>query len=107
MRVSISDPSPHIAVTSEQPPSVSALGTTAKRSDFSQILHNLGREIDTSEATMRGAVQSLRAGADLAPEGLIALQIGVYRYNEAIDLVSRVVDHAVSGVKTVVQAGGQ
>jgi hypothetical protein len=107
VRVSITDPSPHDMATSEQPPPVPAPAATTNRSHFSQILHDLGREIDTGEATMRGAVQSMRTGANLGPDGLIALQIGVYQYNEAIDLASRVVDHAVGGVKTVVQAGGQ
>jgi hypothetical protein len=70
-------------------------------------LGDLGREIDSEEGAVRRTVQSMRAGADLGPARLIALQVCVYRYGEAIDLVSRVVDRATSGVKTIVQGSGQ
>jgi hypothetical protein len=39
----------------------------------------------------------------MAPGDLIALQAGVYRYGEAVDLASRLVDRATSSVKTVLQ----
>jgi hypothetical protein len=106
VRISISDPAPPTTVASEPPPSASPPSIGAGPSPFAQLLRNLGREIDAGETAMRTGVQSMRAGANLGPQGLIALQIGVYRYSEAIDLVSRVVDRAVSGVKTVVQGGG-
>jgi len=38
------------------------------------------------------------------PADLIALQAGVYRYGEAVDLASRLIDRVTSGVKTIVQA---
>ena len=34
---------------------------------------------------------------------LIALQAGVYRYSEAVDLASRLVENATSALKTVIQ----
>ena len=38
-------------------------------------------------------------GADV----LLALQAGIYRYGETVDLAARLVDKASSGVKTVIQ----
>jgi hypothetical protein len=74
---------------------------------FDQVLHGLGREISGGEVAMRTAVRDMRGGGDLGPERLIALQAGVYRYSEAIDLTSHLVDRATSGIKTVLQSGGQ
>jgi hypothetical protein len=76
-------------------------------SPFARVLRGLGQEIHDGEGATRSALASLQRGADLGPGQLIALQAGVYRYSEAIDLASRLVDRATSGVKTVVQGGGQ
>ena len=43
------------------------------------------------------------SGRDLASGDLLALQAGVYRYSEAVDLSAKLVDRATSGVKTVIQ----
>jgi hypothetical protein len=56
--------------------------------------------MNRGEAITRAA---LSAPADLGPAGLLALQAGVYRYSEAVDLASKLVDRATSGVKTVLQ----
>ena len=37
---------------------------------------------------------------------LIALQVGIYRYTEAVDLASKIVDRATNAVRTVLQGGG-
>jgi hypothetical protein len=89
------------------PASSSRVAGTEAPSPFVRVLRGLGREIDDGEGATRSALQSLERGADLGPGRLIALQAGVYRYSEAIDLASRLVDRATSGVKTVVQGGGQ
>lgn len=108
MRVSITDPSPRTIVARDrEPPSVQDPAADAAASPFARMLRDLGGEIDAGEAKMRGAVQAMHSGVDLGPASLIAVQIGVYRYSEAVDLVSRVVDRTISGIKTVVQGGGQ
>ncbi|MBX3188367.1 MAG: hypothetical protein KF819_15220 [Labilithrix sp.] len=68
---------------------------------FARILRGLGREIDRGEKLVGRAVSG--GGSDLGPDGLIALQAGVYRYSEAVDLSAKLVDRATSGVKTVLQ----
>jgi hypothetical protein len=73
-------------------------------SPFARVLHGLGHAIGSGEATMRSA---MNAAHDLGPAELMALQAGVYRYSEAIDLASRLVDHATSDIKTVLQGSGQ
>ena len=70
-------------------------------SPFARILHGLGREVDRGEKVTRRAIDG--GGKDLGPGELLALQAGVYRYSEAVDLASKLVDRASSGVKTVLQ----
>ena len=74
-------------------------------SPFARILHGLAREMDQGEAVIRRTLSgSGGSGQELGKLGsgeLLALQAGVYRYSEAVDLASRLVDRAASGVKTV------
>lgn len=69
-------------------------------SPFARILHGLGKEADRGEALVQGA---LRGGGSMESGDLLRLQAGVYRYTESIDLATKLVDRATSGVKTVVQ----
>jgi hypothetical protein len=70
-------------------------------SPFARILHGLSNEVDRGEKVTRRAIEG--GGKDLGPGELLALQAGVYRYSEAVDLASKLVDRATSGVKTVLQ----
>ena len=76
-----------------------------ERSAFQRVVDGLGKEINSGERMMRGA---LGAGGKIsAPSDLLALQAGVYRYGEAVDLASKLIDKASNGVKTVISGGGQ
>ena len=70
-------------------------------SPFSRLVRGLGTELDHGEATMRHA---LRGSSSSDPSALLALQAGVYRYVEAVDLASKLVDRATSAVKTTLQS---
>lgn len=88
--------------TSANPePAARPPGSTS--SDFSRLFEGVGRAIDGGEALVGKAEQA--AYAPLDPGTLIALQAGIYRYSEAIDLTAKVVDRATSAVRTVLQAG--
>jgi hypothetical protein len=82
-------------------PRAPAAAETDGPSAFARILHGLGREVDHGEKVVRRAVSG--GGKDLGPGELLALQAGVYRYSEAVDLSAKLVDRATSGVKTVLQ----
>ena len=73
---------------------------TEEASPFARMLHGLGREMTRGEATMRNA---LRAGGNMGPSELLALQANIYRYSEAVDLAAKLVDRASTGIKTVIQ----
>jgi hypothetical protein len=76
-----------------------------ERSPFQRLLEGIGKEINRGERTVRGALAA--SGGELEPGELLALQAGVYRYSEAVDLASKLIDRTSSGVKTVVNGGGQ
>lgn len=84
----------------EAAPAPAGRGEEAAPSPFARVLRGLGREVDRGEGIVRRA---LAGGADLGPAELLALQAGVYRYSEAVDLSAKLVDRASSGVKTVLQ----
>ena len=70
-------------------------------SPFADLLRGLGRRVERGERLTRRAIEG--AGRDLGPGELIALQAGVYRYSEAVDLSAKLIDRATNGVKTVLQ----
>jgi hypothetical protein len=70
---------------------------------FGRLMQDLGVRIDSGEALMRGASEGRYAGLDAGR--LIALQAGIYRYGEAIELSAKLVDRAANSVRAVLQAG--
>jgi hypothetical protein len=83
-------------------PSAPAPSAEHGPSAFARLLHGLGSEVQRGEAFVRQASDG--AGTSTLDAGqLIALQAGVYRYAESIDLASRLIDHATTGLKTVLQ----
>lgn len=71
---------------------------------FQRILHSVGAEVDRGERMIQGVVSG-RAGSLGAAE-LIALQAGIYRYTELVDLTSKFVDRAANAVRTTLQSSG-
>jgi len=69
---------------------------------FARAVRGLGHQIDVGEAQVEGASQL----HSYDTSSLIALQVGIYRYTEAVDLASKIVERATSAVKTVLQGGG-
>jgi hypothetical protein len=108
MSVSISESRPAIppAVARSEPPATGAPARQDEPSPFAQLLHGVGRALTSGEATMHQALRAAHGGHDLGPAELIALQAGVYRYSEAVDLASHLVDRTTNGVKTVIQGSG-
>src|SRR5271154_7197917 len=105
MRVTLAD---RARITELLPPQVAAPDPKVDAemrtdSSFGQVLQGIGRELAHGEAATRSAIASMASGTQTEPAQLIALQMGVYRYSEAIDLASRLVDRLTGGVKTVLQ----
>ena len=71
---------------------------------FASVLGSLGREIDRGEKLVDQA--SRGGGKDYGAAELIALQAGIYRYTEAVDLAAKLIDRAANAVKTTLQSSG-
>jgi len=84
-------------------PSVEAAPTprSAADSSFSKVLRGLGREIDRGE-TM--SARAMRGSGELSASELLALQAGIYRYSEAVELTTKLVDRATGAVRTTLQS---
>jgi hypothetical protein len=70
---------------------------------FGKILKGLGQELDRGEVLAERAIHGGAGGGSMSPEALIALQAGIYRYSEAVDLVTKLVDRGTQAVKTTLQ----
>lgn len=68
---------------------------------FGQVMERLGHRLDEGERAVERAARSPNASLD--PGALLTLQAQVYRYVEAVDLATKLVDRATSAVKTTLQ----
>lgn len=85
---------------SSSPPKASAPEPAERRDRFQKALDGLGHEIDHGEAVVQSA---LKADGHMGAADLIALQAGIYRYSEAVDLTSKLVDRASTAVQTTLR----
>jgi hypothetical protein len=73
---------------------------------FGAVLRALGTETARGERLVDRAVRAGAAGTELSNGDVIALQAGIYRYVEVVDLTSKIVDRAAQSVKQVTQGQG-
>ena len=66
------------------------------------MLQRLASEVDRGERVVRTALRGNPYADDT--RGMIALQAGVYRYVEAVELCTRLVDRAAGAVRTTLQS---
>jgi hypothetical protein len=95
------------AVSSPPCPPGPATPPQARASDegpsaFSRVLNGLATNIERGEGVAERAAKGGQVSSD--PASLIALQADMYRYVEAVDLASKLVDRATGAVKTVLQS---
>lgn len=85
-------------------PSPGPAAPAAPGGGFLQVLQAVGAEVDRGERM----VQNVLTGGSrrLSAGDLIALQAGIYRYTEVVDLSAKFVDRASAAVRTTLQSGG-
>jgi hypothetical protein len=99
MRIAGESPTYELVPITTPPPSPTHPKNGAGFS-FAQALHGIGGAVDRGEALIGRVARGNVGGLDSAE--LIALQAGIYRYSEAVDLVAKLVDRASNAVKTVI-----
>jgi hypothetical protein len=75
----------------------------ASPSAFERLVGGLGTVIDRGDTLVERAATASYAHLDAAQ--LIALQAGIYRYGEAVDLTAKLVDRLTGAAKTVLEGG--
>jgi hypothetical protein len=99
----ISGPASKESVTNAaETPSVRPAPARVAGKSFAEVLAGLSREIDKGEKMMGQVTR----GGHYDDGDLLRLQVGVYRYSEAVDLAAKLVDRAGAAVKTTIQGGG-
>ena len=84
------------------PPEEPGENASPMPSGFERLLQALSSNIEAGERIVADA-KSGYTSLDAAE--LIALQAGIYRYSEAIDLSAKLVDRVTSAVRTVLSGG--
>ena len=78
-----------------------------RRAPPSPAIEALGdavRSIARGERFVDGAMRRAARGGDLEPGQLLALQAGVYRYTQELELAAKLVDKATGAVKQTLQS---
>jgi hypothetical protein len=62
------------------------------------------RSLERGQRFVDRVVRQALAGRDFSPDELIAIQAGVYRYTQELELFSRLVEKVVSGMRETLRA---
>lgn len=89
-----------VPIAPDDAPAPAVPAAAATGPSFSDALRGIGSAVDRGEGLIARAAHGGLGGLDSAQ--LIALQAGIYRYSEAVDLVAKLVDRASTAVRTVV-----
>jgi len=100
MRIGGESPTYELVPVEPTAAEVHAPAAKGEAGTFLKALHGIGHAVDGGEALIASASRGNLGGLDSGQ--LIALQAGIYRYSEAVDLVAKLVDRASNAVKTVV-----
>ena len=98
-------PGPPTPIAAPVKPPPAAPAATKEGPSFSKVLEAIGRETKRGEALIQRAIHA-GGGQELSSGDLIALQAGVYRYVEVVDLASKLVDRVTQSAKTITQGNG-
>ena len=84
-------------------PTVAVENTPPRNAEsaFKSVLDGFGQELERGQRLM---ARASHGAVGMAPEQLLALQAGVYRYTEVVDLTSKLVDRTCTGLKTTLQS---
>jgi hypothetical protein len=93
-------PRPQTIAPTERAAAPSSAASSPPSEPFSRVLARVGHEVDRGERLVGAAIH----GGKRDPTELLALQAGIYRYTEVVDLATKVIDRATSAVKTTLQS---
>lgn len=71
----------------------------SKRTEMGLGVQKLLSSVEQGQVQMEKILKEAMSGRKFSPQELLALQAGVYRYAQELELTSKVVEKATSGVK--------
>jgi len=102
--IAVGTPAPSTDVDATEPARHGEHATIeARPHPFVELLRGIGQELDRGESIAEKAIRGGGGHTAWSPERLIALQAGIYRYSEAVDLVTKLVDRGTQAVRTTLQ----
>lgn len=69
-----------------------------------ELLKDAARSIARGQALVDSVLSAARRGKTFSNEELLAVQAGVYRYTQELELASKLVDKASGAVRTTLQS---
>jgi hypothetical protein len=97
--------SPQAVASSSGTLGSSSVGQAAPRVEFSEVLSGISTAIDRGESVVERTLGGSGLGK-LDNAELLRLQMSIYRYTEAVDLMGKMVDRASNAVRTTLQNSG-
>ena len=79
-------------------------GRSEKGDSFREVLSKTAKSIAKGERVIDRAIAQARRGRAMEPGELIALQAGVYRYTQEVELASKMVEKTTGAVKQTLQS---
>lgn len=93
------------ATSTPETASLPRVGQAVPKVEFSEVLRGLSTAVDRGELMVGRTLGGAGLGK-LDNGGLLRLQMSVYRYTEAVDLMGKMVDRASNAVRTTLQNSG-
>ena len=88
----------------ETPAEAEAGGAGAADSALGEAMRDAARGIDRGQRMVDSVIRAARSGRVFSQEELIAIQAGVYRYTQELELASKLVDKATGAVRQTLQS---
>jgi len=79
-------------------------GAGAADSALGEAMRDAARGIDRGQRMVDSVIRAARRGRVFSQEELIAIQAGVYRYTQELELASKLVDKATGAVRQTLQS---
>jgi len=76
----------------------------AERPALAEALHDAARSLHQGQRMIDSVIRAARAGRVFSPEELLAVQAGVYRYSQELEIASKLVDKATAAVRQTLQS---
>jgi hypothetical protein len=73
-------------------------------SDLGRQLLGVARELDRDEQALERAVRRARSGQLMSHEELLALQAGIHRHSQQVELASKLVDKTTGAIRQTLQS---